>query len=118
MARPTIPTEPAGSLEEQFQNNTLRPILKQQNEHLIMTFRFFLIKRKTRWEKFDALKREAHIRHSVRKDRELRQLLFGLILGQCTIEELHIYYSNEAPLRRRLGKLIEQRLIDQLGGIG
>jgi hypothetical protein len=114
--RPSVPTEPTHSPAEQFQNETLRPILKLQHEHLVMTFHFYLRKRKTRWQQLSKQQRQEHILQSVRKDRELRQLLIGLVLGQCTAEELEIYFSNEKDLKRRLGKLLEQRLEDQLLG--
>jgi hypothetical protein len=112
--RPLVPTEPASSPEEQFQNETLRPILKMQNDLLVLTFQHYLVKRKTRWEKLSPQQRQAYLLHSIRKDSQLRQLLFGLVLGQCTQEELRVYYNNEQPLNRRLGKLLEQRLEDQL----
>ncbi|MEM1216354.1 MAG: hypothetical protein AAGJ82_11750 [Bacteroidota bacterium] len=113
--RPQIETAPATTAEEACQNTTLRPVLKMQHELLVQAFEHYLQKRKTPWAKFDAQGRAAHILHSVRKDRMLRQLLLGIVVGQFTADELVAYFANESALQRRLGKLLEQRLVDALG---
>ena len=40
--RPEIITQPSESVLENFQNQTLRPILKQQNELLLAVFRQYV----------------------------------------------------------------------------
>lgn len=113
--RPTITTAPtvAGSLEH-FQNHTLRPILKQQNELLLELFNHFLQKRKIDLVKLPPGQRRERIAQLLAKDNRLRGLLFGLVIGQFTPEELQDYLQRESELNRRLTSLLTERLFSQL----
>lgn len=117
--RPTVETRPTTSNPaEQFQNETLRPILKMQNELLLAVYRHFLHKRKVPFAKKTEKEKAAWIRHSLQQDNRLRSTLLGLIIGQFTLSEWDEYVRQEPEYRRRLTQLLGKRLTDQLGELG
>ena len=111
--RPHIESIAATTPEENFLHQSLRPILKLQNELFLAITRHFLIKRKVKFQQLNAAQREQQIQHSVAKDNRLRGLLFGCVLGQFTNEELAFYLENEAEINRRITQLLVQRLQTQ-----
>ncbi|MEM8906488.1 MAG: glyoxalase [Bacteroidota bacterium] len=114
--RPAIPSimDQDCSRAEQFQNRTLRPILKFQNELLLAVFRQYLDKRKRTFYQLSAAKRLEYIAHAVRQDQNFKHCLLGMVLGQLTLEEWQTYQQNEKELRRRTTNLLVQRLQDQV----
>mgnify|MGYP005990684243 CR=1 FL=1 len=113
--RPEVDTAPTTeSMAEQFQNETLRPILKMQNELLVEMYRHFLVKRKVKFSGMSIPQRSQWIADSVRKDNRLRGLLLGMVIGQFTEAELVQFIQLENELRRRITNLITQRLQSQM----
>lgn len=108
--RPTIVTQPTDNPQEAFQNATLRPVLKQQDHLLREVFRMFLKKRKVRLEQLPAAKRGEKIKELVSRDNRLRGLLFGVVIGRFTAEEMEHYVEHESDVNRRLTTLLTQRL--------
>ena len=104
---PDLPTNPA----ERFQNETLRPILKFQNELLQAMFNNYLVKRKARWADMTVDKRQAYINQAVRKDLRFRALLIGMVCGLFSVEEWATYTADEGELRKRLVNLVVERLV-------
>ncbi|MEZ0484243.1 glyoxalase [Fibrella aquatica] len=117
--RPKIVTEPTTSNPaETFQNQTLRPILKLQNDLLIGLFHQYLTKRKqlgpdARFAKMSQAEQDAYIDHTIRTDQKFRNLLVGTIVGQFTSDEWTMFLADEAELTRRLGNMLTQRIQDQ-----
>ena len=112
---PSIDSERAVSPAEQFQNATLRPILKLQNELLLAAYRNYLQLRKNPLEGLTPGKQRAFVEHSVRTDLKFRNFLVGLMAGHFTLAEWEAFRQNEAELVRRTVGLIVQRLQDQMG---
>ena len=115
--RPAIPTvieENVTSESEQFQNKTLRPILKFQNELLLEIFHQYIQKRKNKFHQLSPTKKLEYIQTNLRNDMKFRNLLTGLVVGHFTIEEFEIYKNNESELSRRIINLLIQRLQDQV----
>lgn len=113
--RPIIPNiSPAQSPAEQFQNQTLRPIIKMQNELILHLYRHFLLKRKVKFDGMSIEQRKDWILKSISKDNRLRGILLGMIMGQFTEEELAVFIENEGEARRRIFDLIVQRLQSQM----
>ena len=111
--RPEITTEPADSVPEQFQNQTLRPILKLQNELLIRIFRQYISKHKDVFRRQSIAEQQAYIVKSLRQDPHLRHFLRGIISGHFTENEWQQFEEHEEEINKRMMKLIEQRLISQ-----
>lgn len=115
--RPPIPTiidKNATSPAELFQNRTLRPILKLQNDLLIAMFQQYIIKRKNVFHKLDKLKQVIYIENSIRKDLKFKNLLIGVITGHFTLEEWTAFTMNEGELMKRMTNLLVQRLTSQV----
>ena len=115
--RPLINTVPAENPVEQFQNTTLRPILKLQNEMLIRVFRLYIIQRKNVFRQLSAADRKTYVSNALTKDSKFASLLKGLIIGFFTEDEWAKYISYEAEINRRLSNLIEQRLLSNLADV-
>lgn len=113
--RPEVPTEPSTeSVAEEFQNATLRPILKMQNELLLQIYKHFLTKRKVKFQGMSLDQRSQWIANSVSKDNRLRGILLGMVMGQFTEAELAQFIEMESEIRRRITSLITQRLQSQM----
>jgi len=115
--RPLIPTiidKNAVSSAELFQNRTLRPILKLQNDLLDAIFRQYIIKRKNAFHKLNAPKRVEYIENSIRRDLKLKNLLVGVLTGHFTLEEWALFIADEGELTKRMTNLLVQRLTSQV----
>ena len=97
--------------EELFQNNTLRPILKFQNE-LIMAY----FKNKTSSLKVPKEQKEKllFVENTIRKDAVLRNQLIGLIIGLFTAEEFADYLTHTTQINKRISQLLIKRIQDQV----
>lgn len=95
---------------EQFQNQTLRPILKFQHELLLAAFRAYIDKRHGVFFLLSAKDRVEWIKHSVQKDQSLRNTLTGMVIGHFSLEEWDSFLANEAEHSRRLIQMLIQRL--------
>lgn len=114
--RPSIPTlaETATSTAERFQNKTLRPILKFQNDLLVAVMRHYFKKRKNVFSSLSKPQQSEYIEHSIRKDFKFKNRLLGLVIGQMTLEEYADFIADEAELTRRMTTLLIERMNDQL----
>lgn len=106
------------SSAETFQNQTLRPILKLQNDLLLSLFRHYLTKRKQlgpddRFAKLGATEQETYIDHTIRTDLKFRNLLVGTVIGQFSADEWAVFLVDESELTRRLGNMLTQRIQSQ-----
>ena len=105
---------PGMSSEEFFQNKTLRPIIKLQNDLLIAVFRNYIKKNKNSFYDIILEKRLEYIANAIHKDIKFRNSLKGIILGQFTLEEYETYIQNSSALNKRMMNLVIQRLQDQV----
>lgn len=108
--RPSLNLPPATSEEEQFQNATLRPVMKQQDGLLRAALQMFMTKRKVKLDQIPANQRFAKIKELVTRDNRLRGLLFGIAVGQFTTEEMAYYLLHEREVNRRMTNLLVERL--------
>ena len=105
----SLPTIETGMIE-QFQNTTLRPILKYQHDLLILLFKNYIIKRKNAYAKLTPLQKLDYIQQAVKIDVAFKNRLAGLVIGHFTDEELNTFFENETEVLSRLTDLIVQRL--------
>ncbi|MFK7922943.1 MAG: hypothetical protein AB8H47_13345, partial [Bacteroidia bacterium] len=118
--RPEIPTldlTAATSPAEQFQQDTLRPLLKYQNELLIAAFTAYAKAQKGVFFKLADPEQAAYIEARFRKDLSLRHYFMGILVGHFTLEEHQHYLACEKEIRKRAINLLIQRLQDQLIGL-
>lgn len=111
--RPEIPSAivtPLMSFDEQFQNKTLRPIVKLQNELFVMVFRNYVSKHKNVFYTLSLDRRLQYIENAIQKDIKFRNSLKGMVIGQFTIEEYELYIQNSSSLNKRMMNLVIERL--------
>ena len=102
----------ANKENENFQNLTLRPILKLQHDIILRLFINSIKKQKLQ----EAIENKEvffqFIETSIVKNIPLRNLLIGLVLGQFTISEFDEYKKNGSEYNKRIINMIKQRLYD------
>ena len=84
------------SNDEAFQNKTLRPIIKMQNDLFIAVFKNYISKRKNVFYELTLQKQMAYIENAIHKDMKFRNSLKGMVIGQFTIEEYELYIINSS----------------------
>lgn len=102
------------SKDEQFQNNTLRPVIKLQNDLLLAVFRNYAAKHKNTFYSLSLSKRMEYIDNAVQRDIKFRNSLKGIIIGQFTLEEYARYIENSSALNKRMMNLVIERLKSNL----
>ena len=102
------------SIQERFQNETLRPILKLQNSLFIEIFQNYIEKHKGIYHKFNLNEKLNYIESCLIKDQKLRNYLKGIIIGHFTLEEYGIYKKQSSELSKRMVNMLKERLKDQL----
>lgn len=108
--RPTVTTEPTDNVNEDFQNTTLRPILKLQHDLFLEIFSNYLVKRKKAFHQMAVEDRALYIEQTLKTDQKFKQFLIGTVVGLLTVDELKIYFENESELNRRTITMLIKRL--------
>jgi hypothetical protein len=109
----SIDTKKSMTNIENFQNNTLRPILKFQNDILIS-----LIKENNH---YDSLIKEVNtnqdtlilIKNFINKETQLKLTIIGVLIGLYTLSELEFYHNNSKELNKRIIQMTAQRFFDK-----
>ncbi|SDB38292.1 hypothetical protein SAMN03097699_1025 [Flavobacteriaceae bacterium MAR_2010_188] len=102
------------SFDERFQNVSLRPIVKLQNDLLIIVFKNYVSKHKNVFYDLTIQKKMDYIENAVQKDMKFRNSLKGIIIGQFTVEEYELYMENSSALNKRMINIVKERLIDHV----
>ncbi|MDG2052281.1 MAG: glyoxalase [Flavobacteriaceae bacterium] len=111
--RPEIPNAKVTLLmseEEYFQNKTIRPIAKLQNNLLVEVFKHYIKKHKNVFYDLSVEKRIDYIENAIHKDMKFRNSLKGILIGQFTIEEHRKYISNLSAINKRMMGIVKERL--------
>ena len=87
-----IPVLESSSPQEIFQNQTLRPILKLQNDLYLSSFANYLVRQKIDFSSLSTFKKAAFITQSLQKDLVLKNTSIGITIGMFTLEELESYH--------------------------
>ena len=94
------------SAEELFQNKTIRPIMKLQNDLFID----YAIKQKNVFFSLPPEKKMSYIENVIQRDIKFRNSLKGMIIALFTIEEYAEYITNSSNLNKRMMNLLIERL--------
>jgi hypothetical protein len=100
--------------DERFQNVSLRPIIKLQNDLFLVAFENYIVRRKNVFYELTIQKRLDYIVHAIQKDLKFRNSLKGMVIGQFTVEEYKHYLLNSSALNKRMMSMIIKRLQDQI----
>ena len=102
------------SAEELFQNKTLRPILKFQNDLFIEVFTNYAVKQKGVFFTLSPEKKMAYIENTIQRDIKLRNSLKGMVIGLFTTDEYVEYIKNSSNLNKRMMNMLIERLKSQV----
>jgi hypothetical protein len=102
------------SIEELFQNEVLRPILKLQNDLFVASFMNHLTKNKIDFNTHSIEKKLVIIENAIQKDIKFRNALKGMIIGLFTTIEYSIYKKNSSSLNKRMMGMLIERLKSQV----
>ena len=111
--RPEIPNAKVTLLmseEECFQNKTIRPIAKLQNNLLVEVFKHYIKKHKNVFYNLSIEKRMHYIENAIQKNMKFRNSLKGIMIGQFTIEEHRKYINNSSAINKRMMGIVKERL--------
>tara|TARA_R110002050_G_scaffold90669_6_gene190720 strand:- start:3886 stop:4227 length:342 start_codon:yes stop_codon:yes gene_type:complete len=100
--------------DERFQNLTLRPILKLQNDLFLASFQNYIKKMKNTFYELKLEKRLDYVTKAIQKDIKFRNSLKGIIIGQFTVDEYEIYIQNSSALNKRMMNMVIKRIQDQI----
>jgi hypothetical protein len=102
------------SRDERFQNITLRPIIKLQNDLLIEVFKNYIRKHKNAFYDLSIDKGLIYIENAINKDTKFRNSIKGMLIGQFTVNEYLLYIENSSALNKRMMNIVKQRLQDSI----
>lgn len=102
------------SAEEKFQNQTLRPILKIQNDLLLLVFKNYITKQKVDFSSLSPEKKMQFIENAIQRDIKFRNSLKGMIIGFFTLLEYETYIQNSSNLNKRMMNLLIERYKSQI----
>ncbi|SIS74504.1 hypothetical protein SAMN05421766_103770 [Zobellia uliginosa] len=102
------------SENERFQNLTLRPIIKFQNDLLVAVFKNYIKKHKNAFYELSLEKRFDYIENAIQKDIKFRNSLKGMVIGHFTLSEYEIYTQNSSALNKRMMNMVITRLKDHI----
>jgi len=102
------------SPEELFQNRTLRPILKFQNDLFLTIFINYAVKQKNVFFALSPEKKLQYIENVVMRDLKFRNSLKGTIIALFTTDEYRDYIKNSSNLNKRMMNMLIERLKSQV----
>ena len=112
---PTILSDNEKSSENEiFQNKTLRPILKFQNEICILYFEQFIIESKIEFIKLKYNHKITKINDLFKTNIQFKQFYLGLIVAYFTISEFQFYILNKKEINKRIISMLIERLCSQI----
>lgn len=115
--RPIVLTKEAKSPSEQFQNATIRPILKFQHTVIVFFMSSNVHIQHVLTSNFTNLKKKNQIKLFIAKQVGFRSQLLGMISGLFTDEETQFYLSEKPSLDKRISGMILERFIDEIGKV-
>jgi hypothetical protein len=107
-------TNEESSNDEKFQNQTLRPILKLQNDLFIAVLINYINKHNSNFYSLAVEKKMQFIENAIKKDIKFRNSLKGMVIGLFTLSEYEVYIQNSSALNKRMMDMLIERLKSQL----
>lgn len=100
--------------EEEFQNKTLRTILKLQNELILQIFNNYLTQNKIHFSNLSIDKKMNTIENTIAKDSSLQNTYKGIIIAFFTIDEYQLYSTFSSGINKRIRTMLIERIQSQL----
>jgi hypothetical protein len=99
---------------EQFQNKTIRPILKYQHTILIVFFNANVHVQYIVSANFSTLKKQNQLKLFASKQLAFRAQLLGIVTGLFTDAEFEFYLSEKVNIDKRITNMILERFFSTL----
>jgi hypothetical protein len=99
---------------EKFQNETLRPVLKLQNEVYLLVFENYAINLNIHFKTLSTENKWKLIEQSIQKDVALKNILIGVTIGMLTKEELINYLLESKTYNKRIITMLVERFKSQI----
>ncbi|WP_034761323.1 hypothetical protein [Chryseobacterium gregarium] len=100
--------------QEVFQNQTLRPVLKLQNDLYWSLFINYAVRQNADFNSLSAAKKSNFIEQSLQKDSVLKNIFIGMTIGMFTLQELEIYHLDSKVFNKRIIAMLIERLKSQV----
>lgn len=104
----------ASSDIENFQSNTLRPILKFQNSIILAQFRKYVQKFKPAFNAYNQSAQKNYIEDVLKRDPKIKNSLIASVVSVMTLSEYEFYCENKVEINKRIISLLIKRLQDHL----
>ncbi len=108
--RPKIKTTPTNQPAEFFQNEVLRPILKQKHDLINTLFLHSLKKKGDGFSSRSHEEKESILSSFFKTNQKDVAILKGVVIGQFSLEEYNLYLTDEAAINKRILSLMKQRI--------
>ena len=109
-----LPNSETTTPAEIFQNQTLRPVLKLQNDLYLSLFTNYALRQKADFPTLSSFKKQMFIEQSLQKDAVLKNTFIGMTIGMFTLEELEVYQSDSKVFNKRIITMLIERLKSQM----
>lgn len=100
-----------------FLHRTLRPVLKLQNELLLLLVADFLREHHVAFRTREAAEQLRMVTELLSRNVKLRYTIIGVVIGLFTRAELEFYRQHRSEVNRRLLELATQRVNSQLPAV-
>ncbi|MEY5049287.1 MAG: hypothetical protein RLZZ175_2646 [Bacteroidota bacterium] len=107
-----INTTLSGEIEH-FQSDTLRPILKLQNELLLSLFKHQTLTTKVSIKNIDETQILPFIDTTIKKDISFKSIFIGTIIAHFNEYELEYYLFNKQEINKRIISMLIERVRSQ-----
>lgn len=113
--RPELPanSDSVNSIE-QFQNDTLHPILKFQDSIVFAQFKKYVRKFKPAFNAYNQRAQRNYIQEVLTADPRIRNSLIATIVSMMTLEEYNFYCEHKMEMNRLTIILLTERLQEHL----
>ena len=109
-----IPILEATTPVEEFQNQTLRPILKLQNEIYLNLLASYATRQNADYDSLTSSKKRTFIELSLQKDSVLKNTFIGITIGMFTTQELETYLLDSKSYNKRIITMLIERIKSQV----
>ncbi len=105
------------SPNEAFQNDVLRPILKFQNEIIILYFEHFIVESKIEFQKLKHSHKITQVHDLFKTNIQFKQFCLGLVVACFTPADFDFYVHDKKEINKRIIAMLIERICSQLESI-
>ena len=109
--------KPTDSPNEAFQNDTLRPVLKFQNDLIIQYFENFIAENKIDFALLKYSHKITKVHDLFKTNIQFKQFYLGLIVGYFTKADFVFYSLNKKEVNKRIIAMLIERICSQIESI-